>query len=87
MAAYEQKDNSGSIFKNTRREKDTHPNMTGKAMIDGKMYYVSAWTKDGKGGERYQSLSFKPVDDSAKADRGASDDRPLDIQLDDNIPF
>ena len=58
MAGYEQKDNSGTLFKNDRREKDTHPHSTGTALIDGVEYWVSAWTKDGQKG-RFQSLAFK----------------------------
>jgi hypothetical protein len=76
--AYEQKDNSGSLFRNDKREKDTHPHATGKAMIGGVMYYVSAWTKEGSKG-RFQSLSFKPVDGGAtsgasRAASGSQDD-------------
>lgn len=56
--AFEQRDNSGALFKNDKREKDSHPNATGTAMIDGVLYYVSAWTKEGKMG-KFQSLSFK----------------------------
>lgn len=56
--AYEQKDNSGTLFKNDRREKDTHPHATGTALIDGVEYWVSAWTKEGQKG-RFQSLAFK----------------------------
>ena len=59
--AYELKDNSGSIFKNEKREKDTHPHGTGKCLIGGVEYWVSAWTKEGNKG-RFQSLSFKPVE-------------------------
>ena len=58
---FKHKDNSGSLFKNTRKEKDTHPNLTGTANIDGVEYYVSGWTKDPKepGGDRWISLAFK----------------------------
>lgn len=56
--AYEQRDNSGSLFKNDRRETENHPNATGTALIDGVEYYVSAWTKEGRKG-KFQSLSFK----------------------------
>lgn len=56
--AYEQRDNAGQLFKNERREKETHPHATGTAMIDGVMYRISAWTKEGKKG-KWQSLSFK----------------------------
>jgi len=58
MSKFETRDMSGHLFKNERREKDTHPNATGTAMIDGVLYRVSAWTKEGKKG-RFQSLSFK----------------------------
>ena len=64
--AYEHKDNSGSLFKNEKREKDTHPHMTGTALIDGKEYWVSAWTKEGQKG-RWQSLAFKPKEEKPKA--------------------
>jgi hypothetical protein len=56
--AYEQRDNSGSIFVNDRKEKDTHPDRTGTAMIDGAMYYVSGWLKQGSKGQ-FLSLAFK----------------------------
>jgi hypothetical protein len=56
--AYEQRDNSGSIFLNERTEKDTHPDRTGTAMIDGVMYYVSGWLKQGSKGQ-FLSLAFK----------------------------
>lgn len=59
--AYEKKDNTGTIFKNDRREKETHPHATGSAMIDGVEYWISAWTKDGPKG-KYQSLAFKRKD-------------------------
>lgn len=56
--AYEQRDNSGSIFVNDRKEKDTHPDRTGTAMIDGVMYYVSGWIKQSAKGQ-FLSLAFK----------------------------
>lgn len=59
--AYEQRDNSGSMFVNDRKEKDTHPDRTGTAMIDGVMYYVSGWIKQGSKGQ-FLSLAFKRKD-------------------------
>lgn len=58
MMAFEQKENSGSLFKNDRREKDTHPHAKGSALIGGVEYWVSAWTKESREGQKYQSLSF-----------------------------
>jgi len=69
--AYEQRDNSGSLFKNDKKEDgDNKPNMTGTATIGGVKYRVSAWTKEGQKG-RWQSLSFTPAADGAR-----EDDRP-----------
>ncbi len=59
--AYEQKDMSGSLFKNDRKEKDTHPDRTGTALIDGREYWVSGWLKTGARGQ-FLSLAFKPKD-------------------------
>ena len=90
--AYEQKDNSGSIFKNDRREKDTHPHAKGDALIDGVSYWISAWTKTDRNGNKFQSLSFKRKD-------GRQDTKPERKQsyaeqsggsaaaLDDEVPF
>ena len=72
--AYEQKDNTGSLFKNDRREKESHPHAKGSATIDGVEYWVSAWTKEGQKG-RWQSLSFQRKDDKPAAKRN-SDDTP-----------
>jgi hypothetical protein len=67
--AYEQRDNSGQLFRNDKKESgDNQPNAKGKAMIGGVMYYVSAWTKTIANGEhagdKWQSLSFKPIQDA-----------------------
>ena len=92
--AYEQKDNSGSLFANDRREKDTHPNAKGTAMIDGREYWVDAWTNTASNGKKYQSLKFKLKDrdqqhrDSLnRGERKQSYDAPPLDDLDDDVPF
>ena len=82
MAKFEQRDNSGSIFKNEDRKTDKHPHGTGTAMIDGVEYWVSAWTKEGKKG-KFQSLAFK-----RKEERTSSGiKRNAGIDDEDKIPF
>lgn len=61
MSTYEQRDNSGSLFKNDQREKETHANARGSCVIDGVHYFIDAWTKD-TNGKKWQSLSFKRKD-------------------------
>ncbi len=74
--AYELKDGQGSLFKNERREKDTHPNLQGTILVAGVEYWISGWTKEGAKG-RWISLSVKPKEaakPAAKAQKPAADD-------------
>lgn len=83
--AFEPRDNSGALFMNDRREKDTHPNAKGSAIIGGVEYWVSAWTKTDRNGGKFQSLSFEPKDKQAPARQQAPANTAAD--LDDDIPF
>lgn len=57
--AYETRDNSGSLFKNNYKEKETQPDRTGKAKIGGVEYKISGWVKKTQSGDQYLSLSFQ----------------------------
>jgi len=63
--AYEQRDNSGSMFKNDRKEKDTHPDRTGTAMIDGQLVSnggrVVSVTGEGPTLEQARKLAYEGV--------------------------
>lgn len=83
---YEQKDMSGSLFKNDKKEKDSHPNAKGTAKIDGVEYWVSAWTKKDKNGNPWQSLSFKRKDD-AKPQPERKTERAAHPDDDSDLPF
>lgn len=55
--AYEQKPNSGSLFKNDKKTSDKHPEYTGTWKdADGKEWQLAAWVKEGKKG-KFFSLS------------------------------
>jgi len=62
------RNNSGALFDNRRKEKDTHPDKQGQATINGVDYWISGWMKTSKGGDKYMSLSFKPKDAPAQPD-------------------
>jgi hypothetical protein len=85
--AYEQRDNSGSLFVNDRKESDKHPDRSGTAMIDGREYWVSGWVKTDKNGKPWMSMAFKPKGDVVKPTDGKM--RPRKDELDDGdaIPF
>lgn len=65
--AYQLNDNSGNLFLNDKKQTANHPDFTGRAIIGGKLYYLSMWLKTSKNkstGEpvQYYSLAFKPAD-------------------------
>jgi hypothetical protein len=80
--AYEQRDMSGSLFRNDKRESENQPNMKGSAMIDGAEFWVSAWTKTSKTGEKWVSLAFTPKEARAAKPEPAATDN-----WGDEIPF
>jgi hypothetical protein len=81
--AFEHRENSGSLFRNDKREKDTQPHARGDALIGGVLYEISAWTKDGAKG-KFQSLAFKPKDPPAAPKPQTT---PFAEDLDDDLPF
>jgi len=88
MSDYQPRDNSGVLFKNDRREQESHPHAKGTALIDGVEYWVSAWTKEGKNG-KFQSLSFQKKDHHKTVQsKRASTTRPSSSFDDtDDVPF
>lgn len=86
--AYETKDNTGSVFQNERKEKDTHPDRTGSAKIGGADYWVNGWIKQDRNGKPYLSLAFKLKEGAAKAPEPAAPRKSLKDDMDgDSIPF
>ena len=82
MSNYQQKDNTGALFANDKREKETQPNAKGSAMIDGVEYWVSAWTNTSSKGTKYQSIKFERKSDKF--------DNTQELQaegLQDDVPF
>lgn len=55
----DQKDNSGALFANKKKQQETHPDYTGKCMVNGSIMELSAWVKTSKAGEKYMSIAFK----------------------------
>ena len=83
--------NRGSIWKNDRKEKDTHPDFTGSLNVDGVEYWVSAWKRKPDASPKAPALSFsvKPKDESAREaqDRASHAQPQGGIDPDDQIPF
>ena len=80
--SYEHKENTGSIFTNDKREKETHPHYKGSAKINGVDYWVSSWVND-KNGKKYMSLSFQEKEQSGYQ-QSSSSNKP---EIEDDLPF
>lgn len=53
--------NKGVLFKNDRKEQESHPDYKGTINFNGQEFWLSAWIKQGKNG-KFMSLSIKPKD-------------------------
>ena len=57
--AYEQKNDSGSLFKNDKKgDNDKAPLYKGKCVVDGVEKEMAAWMQTSKAGVTYMSLKF-----------------------------
>ncbi len=91
MAGYEQKDNSGVLFKNDKQGNEKRPDYTGNIMVNGTEMWLSAWIKEGAKG-KYMSLSCQSKDKKEAAPEKAekvkiNPEKPFDDFDSDSIPF
>lgn len=72
--------NRGALFKNDRKEKETHPDYKGSMTVEGKEYWASGWVKVTSNGGKYLSISLTAKEAKSEAVQEVP-------QVDDEIPF
>ena len=60
MADFQQRNDSGILFRNDRKEEGSkQPDYNGNCMVNGKAMDMAAWVKVGKNGNKFMSFQFK----------------------------
>ncbi|RPJ39486.1 MAG: hypothetical protein EHM35_02250 [Planctomycetaceae bacterium] len=57
-----QRDMSGTLAKNKRKEKPSHADYAGSITIEGQEYWLNGWIKEGEYG-KFLSLSVRPKEE------------------------
>lgn len=63
---YERKNNSATLFTNSFKDSDKHPDMKGEALIGDVVYKMSAWRNSDKNGNDYYSMKFQTEQEAEK---------------------
>lgn len=82
--AYEQKENQGALFKNEDKSSDAMPDYKGSINVQGKDFWIAAWIKTSKKGQKFMSLSVQSKD---KNERAGTVGRASKKDLDTDVPF
>lgn len=80
--------NQGALFKNDKEGKESRPDYRGTLNVNGTDFWISAWIKSSKAGQKYMSLSVQPKQarDDRRPERGSPP--PVSNDFDDSqIPF
>ena len=91
--AYEQKENTGSLFQNKEKRSENFPDYSGSLRIDGVDWWISGWRKTLKDGTPWLSLSVKRKDGTAARPDPAAEFKAEakrvfpDAELSDDLPF
>ncbi len=65
--AFEQKNNSGSLFANDRKKSENDPDLTGSIKVDGKEFWLSGWRRQSQAGTTFLALSVRDKNAQANA--------------------
>lgn len=77
---YKDKNNCGTVWKNSNKSNDKQPDFSGVAKVDGKMYRVVIWN-NGK------SLSIKLSDENEMKKYSKKSEPKSVEEMEDDVPF
>ena len=84
-------ENRGTLFKNKKKEQDSHPDYNGSINVDGQEFWLNAWVKESKkDGTKFFSLSVKPKTDAPRQSSQPTRKAPQGSGFDDidsDLPF
>lgn len=93
----EQKNNSGSLYRNEKKDKEIKPDYTGSALIGGKQYRIAGWVNKSKSAKSYLRVLFSefdpkpavtPQSTQLRAEMGTGvQNGPADSVILDDLPF
>lgn len=90
MAQYEQRDNSGALFKNEKKTESKHPDYQGDCLVNGVKMRMSAWLKESNG-RKFMSLAFSEpfVPQQSQQTKPTQSTKSVDPMdgLEDDLPF
>ena len=67
MSSYVPKPNTGSLFRNDKKESETHPDYRGSLMVDGVGdFWLSAWINEKPDGSKYMSIKCNAKEEQAR---------------------
>lgn len=84
-----EKNNSGAIFRNNYKSKDTHPDWRGKVVVDGKEWEISLWSKHGEKAGEFLSAAFSEpyVKEAQPEVKPQAKPKTIIDEADDDLPF
>jgi len=77
--------NSGALFKNDKKEKESQPDYRGPINVQGVEMELAAWLKTSQKGKKFMSLKIGPKWEPKES--AAPQQAPPKDDFDDDIPF
>ncbi len=81
---------TGALFKNNKRTTEKQPEYTGNCEINGQEFWVSAWIRESKNGNKFFSMAYTPKEQNVTSDdtsQGMQKIPEIQVDVNDQIPF